>query len=124
MIDPRCLTHTPGVQDFGPPAFKTTLKAFNLLHQIGVTPSYEGVCTIETCLPMDPTPEAGPSAKRPRLEERISTASFTAEDDAISMASGYNSNDIYNMYINHWACEGEPGDDTENNFSWQMRIIT
>ncbi|KAF9218673.1 hypothetical protein BS17DRAFT_822603 [Gyrodon lividus] len=105
MIDPHCLAHTPSVQDFGPPAFKTTLKAFDLLHQIGVTLSYEGVCTIETCLPSDPAPEVGPSAKCPCLEERISTASFTAEDDAISMASRYKSNDIYNMYIDCWACE-------------------
>ncbi|KAF9224996.1 hypothetical protein BS17DRAFT_816442 [Gyrodon lividus] len=124
IINPCCLTHTPGVQDFGPPAFETTLKAFDLLHQIGVTPSYEGVCTIKMCLPTDPAPEAGPSAKRPCLEEHISTALFTAEDNAISMASSYESDDIYNMYINHWACEGEPEDDTANVFSWQMHIIT
>ncbi|KAF9218286.1 hypothetical protein BS17DRAFT_834795 [Gyrodon lividus] len=114
-----CLAHTPSVQDFGPPAFETTLKAFDLLCQIGITPSYEDVHTIETCLPTDPAPKAGPSATHPHLEERISTAWFTAKDDAISMASGYDYNDIYNMYIDHWACKGEPGDDIENN-SWQV----
>ncbi|KAF9219829.1 hypothetical protein BS17DRAFT_769717 [Gyrodon lividus] len=120
IINPCHLTHTPGVQDFRPPTFETTLKAFNLLCQIGVTPSYEGIRTIKMCLPTDPAPEAGPSAKCPRLEECISTASFTAEDDAISMASSYDSNDIYNMYIDCWACKGELGDDMENNFSWQQ----
>ncbi|KAF9226179.1 hypothetical protein BS17DRAFT_867902 [Gyrodon lividus] len=75
---------------------------------------------IEMCLSSDPTPEVVPSAKCPCLEEHISTTSFTAEDDAISIASSYDSNDIYNMYIDHWACKGEPGDDTENNNSWQV----
>ncbi|KAF9220159.1 hypothetical protein BS17DRAFT_821035 [Gyrodon lividus] len=105
------------------PVFETTLKAFDLLCQISITLSYKGVHTIKMCLPSDPALEAGPSAKHPRLEERISTSSFTAKDNAISMTSGYESNDIYNMYIDRWACEGELGDDTENNLSWQMRII-
>jgi len=85
-VDPRALAHTPGATNFGPPTFDNTIKAFDLVHHLGVEPSCQTIHTLNQVVSIASAnldqPEAGPSSlKRPRLEERITMY----EEDAISL---------------------------------------
>ncbi|KIM63175.1 hypothetical protein SCLCIDRAFT_24532 [Scleroderma citrinum Foug A] len=86
-VDPRALTHTPGATNYGPPTFDNTIKAFDLVHHLGVEPSCQTICTlnqvISTASASQDQPEASPSSlKHPRLEERIT---MDVDEDTISL---------------------------------------
>ncbi|KIM62262.1 hypothetical protein SCLCIDRAFT_52699, partial [Scleroderma citrinum Foug A] len=75
-VDPRALAHTPGMTNYGPPAFDNTIKAFDLVHCLGVEPSCQTIHTLDQVISTASTsqdqPEAGPSSlKCSCLEERI-----------------------------------------------------
>ena len=73
-VDPRALAHTPGAPHYDPPAFDLTLRSINLARRIGVEATPEMVRTLETVVQSTAEePEPGPSIKRPRLEERITS---------------------------------------------------
>ena len=86
-IDPRALAHTPGMTNYGPPAFDNTIKAFDLPHHLGVEPSCQTICTLDqvilTASASLDQPEAGPSSlKCPRLKEHIA---MDVEEDTVSL---------------------------------------
>ena len=82
-VDPRALAHTPGVAHYGPPAFDLTLRSINLACRIGVEATPEMVRTLETVVQSTvEEPEPGPSIKRPRLEERLTSV---YDEDTISL---------------------------------------
>ncbi|KIM64461.1 hypothetical protein SCLCIDRAFT_1167264, partial [Scleroderma citrinum Foug A] len=86
-VDLRALAHTTGVTNYGPPAFDNTIKAFDLVHRLGVEPSCQTIRTLDqviltTSASLD-QPEAGPSSlKCPCLEERIA---MDVEEDTVSL---------------------------------------
>jgi len=85
-VDPCTLAHTPGAAHYGPPTFDNTIKAFDLVHCLGVEPSCQTIRTLDhivsTASASLDQPEASPSSlKRPCLEEHITMY----EEDAISL---------------------------------------
>ena len=94
-IDPRALTHTPGVTHYGPPAFDLMLRSIDLACRIGVEATPEMVRTLETVVQSTTEePEPGPSVKHPRLEERLTSV---YDEDTISL--GDDDDDPFaNMY--------------------------
>jgi len=85
-VDPHALAHMPGATNYGPPAFDNTIKAFDLVHHLGVEPSCQTIHTLDHIVSMASAsldqPEASPSLlKRPHLEEHITMY----EEDAISL---------------------------------------
>ncbi|KIM59847.1 hypothetical protein SCLCIDRAFT_49633, partial [Scleroderma citrinum Foug A] len=87
-VDPHALAHTqPGATNYSPPAFDNTIKAFDLAHCLGVEPSCQTICTLDSVISTTSAkldqPEAGPSSlKCPHLEECIS---MDNEEDTISL---------------------------------------
>ncbi|KIM50505.1 hypothetical protein SCLCIDRAFT_34220 [Scleroderma citrinum Foug A] len=86
-VDPRTLAHTPGVTNYGPPAFNNTIRAFDLVHHLGVEPSCQTIRTLNSVISTVTAnldqPETSPSSlKCPRLEECIS---MDDEEDTISL---------------------------------------
>ena len=86
-VDPCALAHTPGATSYSPPAFDNTIKAFDLVHHLGMEPSCQTICTLDQVISTTSTsldqPEAGPSSlKHPRLEEHIA---MDVEEDTISL---------------------------------------
>ena len=86
-IDPHTLAHTPGATNYGPLAFNNTIKAFDLVHRLGVEPSCQTIWTLDQVITTTSAnlnrPKAGPSSlKCPCLEEHIS---MDAEKDTISL---------------------------------------
>ena len=45
-VDPHTLAHTTGMTNYGPPTFNNTIKAFNLVHCLGMEPSCQTICTL------------------------------------------------------------------------------
>ncbi|KIJ09172.1 hypothetical protein PAXINDRAFT_17734 [Paxillus involutus ATCC 200175] len=109
VIDPRRLAHTPGAQFFGPPAWDNTQKAFDLAHVLGVEPSFKTIRALDkiAASSIAPSFEVEPAPKRLCLEDRLSAAVPAYDDDTISLGSDYIEDDIYNMYIDDQANEGE-----------------
>jgi hypothetical protein len=118
VIDPRRLAHTPGAQFFGPPAWDNTQKAFDLTHVLGVEPSFETIRALDKIAASSITPsfEVEPAPKRLCLEDRLSAAVPTYDDDTVSLGSDYIEDDIYNMYIDDQANEGE----NVVEYQWQV----
>ncbi|KIM58794.1 hypothetical protein SCLCIDRAFT_37680, partial [Scleroderma citrinum Foug A] len=86
-VDPRALAHTTGATNYGPPAFDNTVKAFDLVHRLGVEPSCQTICTLDQVISTASAsldqPKAGPSSlKCPRLKERIA---MDVEEDTVSL---------------------------------------
>ena len=82
-VDPRALAHTPGAAHYGPPAFNLTLRSIDLACRIGVEATPETVRTLETVVQSTAEePEPGPSVKRPRLEERLTSV---YDEDTVSL---------------------------------------
>ena len=87
IIDLCALAHTTGTTNYGPPAFDNTIKAFDLVHCLGVEPSCQTIHTLNqvistTSVTLD-QPEASPSSlKHPCLKEHIS---MDVEEDTISL---------------------------------------
>ena len=82
-VDPCALAHTPGAAHYGPPAFDLTLRSINLAHRIGIEATPETVHTLETVVQSTvEEPEPGPSVKRPRLEERLTSV---YDEDTVSL---------------------------------------
>ena len=84
-VDPHALAHTPGVTNYGPPTFDNTIKAFDLVHHLGVEPSCQTIHTLDSVISTASAnldqPKAGPSSlKRPHLKERIS---MDMEEDTV-----------------------------------------
>ncbi|KIJ10659.1 hypothetical protein PAXINDRAFT_16376 [Paxillus involutus ATCC 200175] len=109
VIDPRRLAHTPGAQFFGPPAWDNTQKAFDLAHILGVEPSFETIRALDKIAASSTAPsfKVEPAPKCLRLEDRLSAAVPAYDDDTVSLGSDYIEDDIYNMYIDNQANEGE-----------------
>jgi len=68
------------------PTFENNIKAFDLVHHLGIEPSCQTICTLNQVVSLASAnldqPEAGPSSlKRPHLEEHITMY----EEDAISL---------------------------------------
>ena len=87
MVDPRTLAHTTGMTNYSPPAFDNTIKAFDLAHRLGVEPSCQTICTLDSVITTTSTnldqPNASPSSlKHPHLEERIT---MNVKEDTISL---------------------------------------
>ena len=86
-VDPCALAHTTGTTNYGPPAFDNMIKAFNLVHCLGVEPSCQTIHTLDLVISTASAnldqPEAGPSSlKHPRLEEHIT---MDVEEDTVSL---------------------------------------
>ena len=86
-VNPRTLAHTPSATNYGPPAFDNTVKAFDLVHRLGMEPSCQTIHTLDQVISTTSTsldqPKAGPSSlKCPRLKERIT---MDVEEDTISL---------------------------------------
>ena len=77
-VDPCTLAHTAtSMTNYGPPTFDNTIKAFSLVHQLGMEPSCQTIHTLDQVISTASVtldkPEAGPSSlKCPRLKEHIS----------------------------------------------------
>ena len=103
-IDPRALAHTPGAAHYGPPAFDLTLRSIDLACRIGIEATPETVRTLETVVQSTAEePEPGPSIKRPRLEERITSV---CNEDAVSLGDDDPFADMYDeldgMVLDHY----------------------
>ncbi|KIJ07662.1 hypothetical protein PAXINDRAFT_19164 [Paxillus involutus ATCC 200175] len=118
IIDPRRLAHTPGAQFFGPPAWDNTQKAFNLAHVLGVEPSFETIRALDkiAASSIAPSFEVEPAPKHLCLEDHLSTTVPAYDDDTVSLGSDYIEDDIYNMYIDNQANEGE----NVVEYQWQV----
>ena len=86
-INPCALAHTTGVTNYGPPTFNNTIKAFDLVHCLGIEPSCQTIRTLDSVISTASAnldqPKASPSSlKRPRLEERIA---MDVEEDTVSL---------------------------------------
>ena len=94
-VDPRALAHTPSVAHYGPPAFDLTLRSIDLARRIGVEATPETVRTLETVVQSTAEePEPGPSVKRPRLEERLTSV---YDEDTVSLGDD-NDDPFADMY--------------------------
>ncbi|KIM67369.1 hypothetical protein SCLCIDRAFT_108187 [Scleroderma citrinum Foug A] len=116
MVDPRTLAHTTGMTNYSPPTFDNTIKAFDLAHHLGVEPSCQTICTLDsvittTSMNLD-QPKASPSSlKHPHLEECIT---MNVEEDTISLGDEKDCpfvyedftdsefNDVDKMILNHY----------------------
>ena len=86
-VDPHALAHTTSATNYGPPTYDNTIKAFDLVHCVGMEPSCQTICTLDSVITTASAnldqPEAGPSSlKCPRLEEHIT---MDVEEDTISL---------------------------------------
>ena len=86
-VNPHALAHTTGATNYSPPAFDNTIKAFDLVHCLGVEPSCQTIRTLDSVITTTSTsldqPEAGPSSlKCPCLEEHIT---MDVEEDTVSL---------------------------------------
>ena len=86
-VEPCTLAHTPGATNYSPPAFDSTIKAFNLAHHLGVEPSCQTIHTLDQVISTASAsldqPKVGPSSlKCPCLEECIA---MDVEEDTISL---------------------------------------
>ncbi|KIJ08942.1 hypothetical protein PAXINDRAFT_17950 [Paxillus involutus ATCC 200175] len=95
-----------------------TQKAFDLAHILGVEPSFETIHALDkiAASSIAPSFEIEPAPKRLCLEDRLSAAVPAYDDDTISLGSDYIEDDIYNMYINEQANEGE----NVVEYQWQV----
>ncbi|KIJ19209.1 hypothetical protein PAXINDRAFT_8564 [Paxillus involutus ATCC 200175] len=118
IIDPHRLAHMPGAQFFGPPAWDNTQKAFDLAHVLGVEPSFKTICALDkiAASSIAPSFEVEPAPKRLCLEDHLSAAVPAYDDDTVSLGSDYIEDDIYNMYIDDQANEGE----NVVEYQWQV----
>ena len=83
----HALAHTTGVTNYSPPTFNNTIKAFDLVHHLGMEPSCQTICTLDQVISTTSTnldqPKASPSSlKCPCLVEHIS---MDVEEDTVSL---------------------------------------
>ncbi|KIJ06684.1 hypothetical protein PAXINDRAFT_20120 [Paxillus involutus ATCC 200175] len=92
--------------------------AFNLAHILGVEPSFETIRALDKIATSSITPsfEVEPAPKCLCLEDRLSAAVPAYDDDTVSLGSDYIEDDIYNMYIDDQANEGE----NVVEYQWQV----
>ena len=98
-IDLHALTYTPSSANYSPPTFNNTIKAFNLVHHLGIKPFCETICTLNhimlTVSASHDQPKAGPLSlgKHPCPKECLTPV----KKDTISLGDD-NDNPFSNMY--------------------------